>query len=577
LTSAPPLAEGAVLDRPALDGAVEAVRLRAAAWAATGPGARIALIDRLVRDVLAVSDRWTSESAAAEGLDLDDPASAEEAIVGPFAVLRYLRFLRRSLSEIERGDVPRVPGGIRTLPNGQAAARIFPADAYDRLFYAGVTADVWMEPGVDAASVPETQAVAYRKPGAGGPGVGGVCLVLGAGNVSSIGALDALTKLFVDSQAVVLKMHPVEDHLRPVLERALAALVEDGCLRIVSGGAGAGAYLSGHPGVDSLHVTGSDRTYEAIVFGAGDEGRERKARDQAIFEKPITAELGNVTPVIVVPGRWSAADLAYQADNVTTMLANNAGFNCGAARVIVTHAAWPQREAFLDAVRRRLAAIPPKVAYYPGARSRYESFVAAHPEGQTFGGRVDGRLPWLLIADLDPSRHDDPCFRTEAFCGVFAETAIQAPSAAEFVARAVEFANDRLWGSLNANLIVSGRSMRDRAVGQAVERAIADLRYGTVAVNHWASLSFALAVTPWGAFSGHSRSDIQSGTGTVHNSLMFSRAQKVVVRAPFRVRPKPVWFASHVSAHRLARELVRFEASPSPLRLPRIFYQALRG
>ena len=574
MVSAPPVADGAVLDRAPLDAAVEAVRLHAAAWAATAPRAQIELVDRLIHDALAVADRWTNECAAAEGLDLSDPASAEEAIVGPFAVLRYLRFLRRSLEGIERDGVPRVPGGVRTLPNGQAAARVFPADTWDRLFYTGVTAEVWMEPGVDAASVPETQAEAYRE---ADDGAGRVCLVLGAGNVSSIGALDALTKLFVDNRVVVLKVHPVQDHLEPILQVAMAALVEAGCLRIVSGGAGAGAYLSALPGVDELHITGSDRTYEAIVFGGGEDGRARKARDEAIFEKPISAELGNVTPVIVVPGTWSAADLAYHADNVTTMLANNAGFNCGAARVIVTHTAWPQREAFLDAVRRRLAAIPPKVAYYPGAKSRYESFVAAHPEGQTFGGRVDGRLPWLLVADLDPSRHDDPCFRTEAFCGVFAETSIAAPSAAEFVDRAVEFANDRLWGSLNANLIVSGRSMRDRAVGPAVERAIADLRYGTVSVNHWASLSFALAVTPWGAFAGHARSDIQSGTGTVHNALMFSRPQKTVVRAPFRARPKPVWFASHTSAHRLAHELVRFEASPSPLRLPRIFALALRG
>lgn len=571
------------------------MRSHASAWVATPPRARIELIDRLTHDTLAVADRWTSKCAAAEGLDLTDPASAEEAIVGPFAVLRYLRFLRRSLEQIERDGVPRVPGGVRTLPNGQAAARVFPADTWDRLFYTGVTAEVWMEPGVDAASVRGTQAEAYRDGKGPGPagaaggrsagrdgsngvdGAGRVCLVLGAGNVSSIGALDALTKLFVDNVVVVLKMHPVQDHLGPILQDAMAALVQAGCLRIVSGGAGAGTYLGAHPGVDELHITGSDRTYEAIVFGGGDDGRARKARDEAIFEKPISAELGNVTPVIIVPGAWSAADLAYHADNVTTMLANNAGFNCGAARVIVTHAAWPQREAFLDAVRRRLAAIPPKVAYYPGARSRYESFVAAHPEGETFGGRVDGRLPWLLVADLDPSRHDDPCFRTEAFCGVFAETSIAAPSAAEFVDRAVEFANDRLWGSLNANLIVSGRSMRDRAVGRAVERAIADLRYGTVSVNHWASLSFALAVTPWGAFAGHVRSDIQSGTGTVHNAMMFSRPQKTVIRAPFRARPKPVWFASHTSAHRLARELVRFEASPSPLRVPRIFFLALRG
>jgi len=56
--------------------------------------------------------------------------------------LRYLRALRRSLEEIEREGVPGAAGGIRTLANGQAVARVFPADAYDRILYAGVTADV---------------------------------------------------------------------------------------------------------------------------------------------------------------------------------------------------------------------------------------------------------------------------------------------------------------------------------------------------------------------------------------------------------------------------------------------------
>ena len=133
------------------------------------------------------------------------------------------------------------------------------------------------------------------------------------------------------------------------------------------GGADEGAYLCDHPDVDELHITGSDRTYDAIVFGAGPEGHERKLRDEPLLHKPFSAELGNITPVIVVPGPWSAADIAYQADNVATMLTNNAGFNCTTSRVIVTPAGWSGRERFLDAVRARLVATPTRHPYYPGA------------------------------------------------------------------------------------------------------------------------------------------------------------------------------------------------------------------
>ena len=169
------------------------------------------------------------------------------------------------------------------------------------------------------------------------------------------------------------------------------------------------------------------------------------------------------------------------------------------------------------------------------------------------------------------------CFTTEAFCGIFGETPIEADNVADYLDRAVAFANERLWGTLNATLIVHPASLRDPGTAAALEQAIADLRYGTVAINHWSALGFALGVTPWGAFPGHARHDIGSGTGVVHNTLMFSRAEKTVLRAPFRAWPKPVWFGSHRTAHRLAARLVRFEADPGLRHLPGIFALALRG
>ena len=116
-----------------------------------------------------------------------------------------------------------------------------------------------------------------------------------------------------------------------------------------------------------MHITGSDKTYDAVVFGTGPEGERRKAADEPVLDKPVTAELGNVSPVIVVPGKWSIAELRYQAEHVATMLVNNAGFNCVSARVIVTHAGWPQRDAFLGALTQTLAEITTRRAYYPGA------------------------------------------------------------------------------------------------------------------------------------------------------------------------------------------------------------------
>jgi acyl-CoA reductase-like NAD-dependent aldehyde dehydrogenase len=561
-----------------LDSAITALQEQKSAWTAVTPRERIAILEEITRDFLAISGRWTAACIEAEGLD-PEHGHAEEVLVGPYFVVRNLRLLRLALADVAAHGRPRIPGSVRTRPDGQVTARIFPYDVWDRIFYTGVTADVWMEPGVTEASLPSTMAVAYQA----SQRPGGVALVLGAGNVSSIGPMDALYKLFVEDQVVLYKTHPVNHYLGPLLEEGMKALVCRGFLKIVYGGAEEGAYLCRHPGVDEIHITGSDRTYEAIVFGTGDEARRRKERNEPVLTKKVTAELGNVSPVIVVPGpagssgSWSRTDVAYHAENLVTMLVNNAGFNCNATRVIVQHAASPQREDLLAGIRDLLKKTPLRRAWYPGAADRWSTFAGAHPEAELFGTKSGDQLPWTLIHSLDPQSREDVCYTTEAFCGVFAETPIEAPSVPEYLERAVAFANETLWGTLNATLIVHPAALRDPSVQQAVEKAIADLRYGTVSVNHWAATGYGLVITPWGAFPGHPPHDIQSGTGFVHNTLMFDKPQKTVVRAPFRVSPKPVWFATHKTAHKLTPKLVEFEANPSFAKLPGIFALALRG
>jgi len=580
----PEPAPGPPSSRGVIDEAVADLQAHRRVWAAVTAAERAGLVRELRRRFLAVADRWISACEKGKGIDPRSGSGAgEEALAGPYLILRNLRLLQRSLEGIARTGHPPIPGPVWTRPgSAQVVARVFPQDLYDRIFYGGVTAEVWMEPGVTRASLPETMAVAYRQ--AERPG--GVALVLGAGNVSSIGPMDTLYKLFVEDRVVLYKPNPANAYLGPLMEEAFAPLAERGLFRLVYGGADVGSYLCNHPGVDEVHVTGSDKTYEAIVFGAGPEGERRQRAGAPLLAKPVSAELGNVSPVIVVPGPWSDGDLAYQAENLVTMIANNAGFNCNATRVVVTDAAWSGRERLLAGVRERLARLPPRRAWYPGAADRFDAFLAQHPEAERFGARANGDLPWTLVAGLDPERRDEICFSTEAFCSLFAETPLGAgpgpgPSktagAAEFLARAVDFVNERLWGTLNVTLLVHPRSLADPAVARALEAAVAGLRYGTVSINHWAAVGYGLVVTPWGAYPGHTAADIQSGTGWVHNTLMFSRLRKAVVRAPFRAFPKPAWFVTHRTAGKLTSRLVRFEAAPSPAKLPGILGLALRG
>ncbi len=563
-------------DHAALDAAIADVQAKRDAWVAVGVPERIALMDRLIADFAALAPRWVAASIQAKGIAPGSPAVTDEWAAGVYATLKHLRQMRNSLSQIASSGRPRIPGPVTTRPDGQVVARVFPYNGYDTLFFGGLTADVWMEPGVTVASLPETQAVIYHDKNHPGK----VALVLGAGNVSSIGPLDTLYKLFVEDQVVIFKANPVNAYLGPLMEEAFRALIEPGYLRIVYGGAAEGAYLCNHRGVDEIHITGSDKTFDAIVFGTGEEGTARKAAGTPLLTKRITGELGNVSPVIVVPGPWSAGDLAYQGDHIASSLTNNAGFNCNATRVIIQHASWGQRNDLLARIRDVLAQTPQRRAYYPGARDRFNAFLAEHPDAEQLGVVTDDEraLPWALIARTDAAQTDDIVFNTEAFCSLFAETELPASSVAEYVDQAVAFCNEKLWGTLNATLIVHPASLRDPAVAAAVERAIANLRYGTVGINYWAGVGFTLGVTTWGAFPGHPLTDIRSGVGVVHNTLMFSRPQKSVVHAPFKIVPTPPWFVTQgKKGAKVFERLSMLEAAPSPMKVPGILAAALFG
>ncbi len=560
--------------RDAIDRALDELTAHKDEWASLPVKDRRAILRELIRDFAAVASRWAEAARQGEKIPAGTPTAGEEWLVGPYFIERNLQLLDRALADIERHGVPRIPGPVTTRANGGTVARVFPQSFYDRVFFTGITAEVWMQDGVTPANLPTTQALAYQ----GDAVEGSVSLVLSGGNVTGIGPTDVLYKLFVDNQVVLFKTHPLNAYLGPLLAEGFQALVDWGVLRIVDGGADVGAYLCEHPQIDEIHITGSDKTVEAIVFGPGEEGARRKTERRPKNTKTVTSELGNVSPVIVVPGPWSESDLDYHGESLVSMLVQNAGFNCNATRVIVTHDGWDQRGSLLDRVRHHLGRTPTRHAYYPGAADRHQAFINAHPEAEQFGTPSDGgHLPWAFIPDVDPAASDDICFRTEAFCGLFAETALAGDTVVDYIDHAIAFANDTLWGTLNLTLLVHPRSLRDPDVAEAVERAIERLRYGTVAINTWAATNYGLMITPWGAYPGHDIYDIQSGTGVVHNTLMFSKVEKTVVRAPWRMVPKPIFFPSHKTTLAMSKKLAAFEANPSPLKVPGIFWSAIRG
>lgn len=545
-----------------IDAAVRRVAANKDRWLQVSVPERVALLRQLARGVNEVAEAWVADGCRAKGLRPDEPLAGEEWLAGPTTTMRNVRML---IETLEQGGQPR-PAAVYRRADGQEVARVFPASLQDRAMFGGVSAEVFLEPGK-----PATQGAIYRNPRREGR----VCGVLGAGNVASIGPMDVLHKLFAEDEVCVLKMNPVNEHGGPHIERAFKPLIDAGFLEVIYGGVEAGQVLTTHPQVDTLHVTGSDRTYDAIVWGADPaEQARRKAANEPLNTRPFTAELGCVTPVLVVPGRWSEAELDYQARHVAGMVAQNASFNCNAAKVLVLAEGWEQREPFLDRVRQALGRTPPRKAYYPGAMQRFESFLANYPHAERLGQHHESVVPWTFIPGV-PARPGEHALTNEAFCGVLAHVDLPGRDPEEFLARATEFANETCWGTLSCMVFIDPRT--EKAVKEPFERSLSALRYGGIAVNCWAGLIYGLVSTTWGAFPGHTPQDIRSGAGVVHNSYLFDHPQKSVVRAPFVMNPKPVWFPDHATLDKVGRGMVAMESDPGWLKLVGIASAAFRA
>ena len=141
---------------------------------------------------------------------------------------------------------------------------------------------------------------------------------------------------------------------------------------------------------------------------------------------------------------------------------------------------------------------------------------------------------------------------------------------------------------MGANIVIHPKTIKQ--IGkERFEEIIAELRYGTIAINTWSGLGFLTPACPWGAFPGHTLQDVQSGIGFAHNTFMFDKPERVVVRSPWRpfprnllsgeltLLPKPPWFVTNKKQDKIGQLLTQFQHSPSFLKLPRILFNALRG
>jgi aldehyde dehydrogenase (NAD(P)+) len=567
----PALAEQARLGRLVAELAAGAER-----WASTSIAERAVLLRRVHASVGRAANRWALTAA---GLKRLDPASAlvgEEWLTGPYAVLTAAGRLARTLERLAAGNSPLDGLRFHRAPGGRQAVDVLPLDWSDRVLLNGFSAEVWFPPGVTAQQATSSAGLGAKRPGE----QQGVGLVLGAGNITAIPPLDVLTELVASNRAVILKLNPVMAGMMTSYLDALDPLVRFGVLRIVQGGAEVGSHLAHSPQVSHVHITGSATTHDAVVFGTGPDAAGRKAAGTPLLGKPITSELGGVSPVIVVPGEWTERELTFQAEHVATQRLHNGGYNCIAAQVVLISRDWPQKAAFLRELRRVLDDAPRRAAWYPRSADRSAAAIAAYPTAEALGPDHD-----RLLVTADPEAPGD-LTGTEYFAPVLGVLELPGTGQA-FLDEAVRRANEEIQGTLGANVLI--RPEDRRPLGSGFGRAVAALRYGTIAINAWTGVGFLTATAPWGAYPGNPLTDIGSGRGWVHNALLLDGPDRTVVKGPFRpfprsvlagersLYPRPPWFVTARTAATTGRLLADFSARPSLHRLPGVLLAAYRG
>lgn len=505
-------------------------------WAQKVPTtARIALLRKTLQNLKTCKHEWALKDMEARHIPPDhwDQGTSYTNVA---CAGRLLHLYIESLQNIETQGIPALYKKAKQEGN-RVLLNVFPRSVKESLILPGFHAEVHLKEGTSLDKLASYQGHLYRDSNY----QGGVALVLGAGNGAGLSVGDVLHKLIVEKKVVLLKIHPVLDYLGGILTKIFEPFIHAGYLRIVMGGAKVGSYLTNHPSVDEIHMTGSDKTFEAIVYGGGKMGQKNKASDTPIIHKPVTGELGNVSPVIVMPGNWKDRDFDYQADNILFLLGCLNGYACCAARVLILPAYWDGSEKLLKAISRKMAEAKAPVNYYPGTNETIGEAMVCYPHMEKHGKLDENHQPWMLVKSLNPDK-PEYAFRREFWASFMSQVYIKNQSPDEYLKKAVKFANEKLWGTLSATIIIDSHTQKEMTKTRALQKAIDELHYGTVAINSYTGISLLVGTTPWGGYPGATNSNIQSGNCFVNNPNMVEYIEKSVIYAPFYISPRPLWF-----------------------------------
>ena len=518
----------------------------------------ITMLDQTIDNIKTISYYWATLASEKKGI-LNKSKEGEEWIGGPFACIYAIQYFIETIQNNDDLDQTKYDDSNKSY-------KVFPTKSIEKLLFPFLEGEIRFGKNLNFDQINEYRGFANRfeknEPK--------ITLVLGAGNVSSIPVLDALFHMIAFKSVIYLKLNPVNDYLLPIFTQVFEPFISRGFMIITEGDMEASKYLTQHDGFHQTHLTGSNYTYENIVYGKTLTEKERSLKTYPkVNKKPITSELGNVTPIIVHPGNWSRSEIKHQAKKIVTAKLNNSGFNCIAAQVIVLPKDWKHTEKLKREIKFYLKKIGDTTSYYPGANENLNELIDTNNYEQI--NNLTCSTPFL-VSDLDLEKQygNEEVWSTALY---FKE--IPYKSYENYALNAIEYVNNELWGNLGVTVLIKNHNKKTNKL--ILKTYVDNLNYGTVAINEWSALGFVIPTLPWGGFPGNKDNDIQSGQGYVHNSLLFESPQKGIVYSKFRLSPliDPPWFVTNKRAHRIFKHLTYYQATKSKINLVKLIFSTL--
>src|SRR6056300_443449 len=442
-----------------VDRNIATLRLNSQAFSELSNKELSSMFEESIQNIKGIAYFWATIGSDNKGVK-NTVAEGEEWLGGPFAstigLQYYIDYLTTGSASLVNED--------RIKKN---RIQVFPNKNIEKLLFPFIKADVHFNKNMTPKTIVETRGfgnrLGFKK---------GITLILGAGNVSSIPLLDTIYDMVVNRHTILLKLNPVNEYLKPVFEKVFENFIEKGFLVVTQGDIDISKYMTEHSGITNMHLTGSDKTYENIVYGHTlTENEKGKKTLKKINKKSFTTELGNVTPFIIHPGKWSSSDIKYQARKIVTAKLNNNGFNCISAQKVVLPKTWKHTPALISEIKKQLKKESDRLAYYPNSSEKLQSL------------RLDKRYTQEndescatphLTKDLELNDHYE---NNEVWSSTLFFKYLESEDEEDFVNKAILYANEDLWGNLGVSVLLKNHnSKRNKNI---LSKYVEKLKYGT--------------------------------------------------------------------------------------------------